>query len=211
MADFAKTYGSWIAIAVVLFLVAVAGWLYWQHRQQQQAAEHSEELHRIFGDIAAGNTKTVPSRLEALAKSSDGALRASALLTKAAIALENNDRKAAIATYREVAGDEDLAQPFRDAATVRATALEFDTMKPEDVIARLQPLATAGNPWFGSAGELRALAYLKQGHNNKAGQLFAAIAADRQVPESIRSRAVQIAGTLGVDASASLPALQQQD
>jgi hypothetical protein len=41
--------------------------------------------------------------------------------------------------------------------------------------------------------------------------MFAAIAADRQAPETTRSRAVQIAGTLGVDASASTPGLEQQD
>ena len=45
----------------------------------------------------------------------------------------------------------------------------------------------------------------------EAGRLFAAIAADHQVPETIRTRAVQVAGTLGVDAAASMPALQQQD
>jgi hypothetical protein len=49
------------------------------------------------------------------------------------------------------------------------------------------------------------MAYLKQGQKDKAGRLFAAIAADQQVPETIRNRAVQIAGTLGVDASASAP------
>jgi hypothetical protein len=41
--------------------------------------------------------------------------------------------------------------------------------------------------------------------------MFAAVAADKQVPGSIRSRAVQMAGSLGVDASASIPALEQQD
>ena len=51
----------------------------------------------------------------------------------------------------------------------------------------------------------------KQGKKAEAGRMFAAVAADKQVPPTIRSRAVQIAGTLGVDASASLPALEQQD
>ena len=211
MADFAKSYGKWIALAVVLFLAAVGGWLYWQHQQQQKAAQQSEELHRIFGDIAADNLKTVPARLEALEDANSDALQASALLTGAAIALEGNDRAKAVAKYRELATDDGMPQLYRDVATIRMTALEFDTMKPEEVIARLQPMAKAGNPWFGTAGEMTALAYLKQGQNQKAGQLFAAIAADRQVPDSIRSRAVQIAGTLGVDASASLPALEQQD
>jgi hypothetical protein len=208
--EFARRYGMWLVLAVVLLLAGVGGWLYWQNQQQQRSAERSEELHRIFRDISAGNMDTVPQRLEQLEDSGD-AMRASALLTGAAAALETNDRARAIAKYRELANDDGLPQPYRNIATVRLTALEFDTMKPEDVVARLQPLAKAGEPWFGSAGELTALAYLKQGQDRKAGELFAAIAADQQVPASIRSRAVQIAGTLGVDASASLPAFQQQE
>ena len=53
------------------------------------------------------------------------------------------------------------------------------------------------------------MAYLKQGQKAKAGKLFADIAADQQVPPTIRTRAVQLAGTLGVDATASLPTLNQ--
>ena len=208
---FAKRYGTWIAVAVVLFLVAVGGWLYWQNRQQEQAAEQSEEMHRIFGDVVAGNLNTVPQRLEQLEKSGSDALSASATLTRAAVALERNDRAQAVSLYRQVAADEGLPQAYRDVGTVRATAIEFDALKPEDVVARLAPMTRPGHPWFGSAGEMTALALMRQGQNERAGRLFAQIAADRQVPPSLRSRAVQIAGTLGVDASASLPAFDQQD
>jgi hypothetical protein len=30
MENFAKTYGKWLIAAVVVFLIAVAGYLYWQ-------------------------------------------------------------------------------------------------------------------------------------------------------------------------------------
>jgi hypothetical protein len=110
-----------------------------------------------------------------------------------------------------VMDDKGLAQPYRDLAAVRLTALEFDQMPPTDVIARLKPLTVAGNPWFGSAGEMTAMALLKMGRKDEAGRLFAAIAADDTVPDTIRSRAVQIAGTLGIDATASLPATARQD
>jgi hypothetical protein len=79
-------------------------------------------------------------------------------------------------------------------------ATDFDAMKPEDAIARLKPLAVPGNPWFGSAGELVAAAYLKQGKKDLAGPLFASIAKDQTVPRSLRSRARQMAGQLGFDA-----------
>jgi hypothetical protein len=209
ISDFAKRYGSWLVAAMVLFLAAVGGWMYWQHRQELEAQRQSEELSQVYADIGGDRMQSVPQRLEGLSKADNDVVRASALLAEAAVAIEKNDRPAALAKLRQVANDGGLPQPYRDLATVRATALEFDSLKPEYVIARLQPLAQPGNPWFGSAGELTAMAYLKQNQRAKAGRMFAAIAADTEVPETLRSRAVQIAGTLGVDASASLPTIAQ--
>jgi hypothetical protein len=205
MEGFAKTYGLWIAIIMVLFLAGVGGWLYWQEQQRQQTAQRTEELTAVYNDIGAGNMEQASSRLEALEGDSDAMVRSLALLTQAAIALEGNDPPAALEKYRAVADDGAVPDAYRNLALIRATALEFDTIEPAQVISRLQPLVEAGNPWFGSAGELTAMAYLKQGEKERAGRLFAAIAADGQVPETIRSRAVQIAGTLGIDASAALP------
>jgi len=124
-------------------------------------------------------------------------------MTQAAIALGNNDRSTALSKYRAVAADSGLPQPYRDAALIRATGLEFDSIKPQEVISRMEPLAKPGNPWFGSAGEMTALAYLKLGQKDKAGRLFASMATDPQVPDTIRNRAQQIAGTLGIDVSAA--------
>ncbi|MDQ3246520.1 MAG: tetratricopeptide repeat protein [Pseudomonadota bacterium] len=207
--DFAQKYGRWLIVAAVLLLAAVGGWLYWQHRQDQQAQRQSEELSQVYGDIARNQMQTVPPRLQALGQSDNDVIRASALLTEAALALEKNDRATALNRFKQISGDGSLPQPYRDLAIVRSTTLEFDTLKPEEIIARLQPLAQSGKPWFGSAGELTAMAYLRQNQPERAGKLFAAIAADPQVPATMRSRAVQIAGTLGVDASASLPGISQ--
>lgn len=207
--DIARKYGAWIIAGVVLLLGATGGWIYWQDRQAKAAAQHSEVLAQIYTDIGAGKIDNVPQRLDALAGETSGALKASAMLARAAVASERNERAVATAKYHQIAADEDLPQPYRDLGLIRATALDFDTVRPEQVIARLQPLTKPGNPWFGSAGELTAMALIKQGKKLEAGRLFAAIAADQQVPETIRLRSVQMAGTLGVDASASMPATTQ--
>jgi len=209
VSDFAKRYGGWIVGGIILFLAAVGGWLYWQDRQAKQAQAESETLAAIYADIAAQNTGNVPQRLKPLADSDNDIVSATARLAQAAVALEKNDRATALAQFKDVAADKGLPKPYRDLATVRATALEFDSLKPEQVIERLEPLTKAGEPWFGSAGELTAMAYLKQGQKAKAGKLFADIAADQEVPPTIRTRAVQVAGTLGVDATASLPTISQ--
>lgn len=206
---FAKRYGTMIAGAALLFLAAVGGWLYWQDRQSKAAAADSETLTSALTSLDAGPSAypTVSPTLDKLTNSSSEGIATEARLAQAAIALGSGNRASATAIYRSIADDKGLADPFRDLATVRLAALEFDSVKPEAVIARLEPLAKPGNPWFGSAGELTAMAMLKQGRKADAGRLFAAVAADKQVPESIRSRAVQIAGTLGVDATASLPGI----
>ena len=204
---FAKRYGTMLAGGVLLFLAGIGGWLYWQDRQSKSAAADSETLSAAMTDIADKRTATVGPTLDSLANSASEGIATEARLAQASVALAGGNRASAIAIYRSVADDSGLAQPFRDLATLRLVSLEFDSIKPEAVIARLEPLAKPGNPWFGSAGELTAMAMLKQGRKAEAGRLFAAIAADTQVPDTIRSRVVQIAGTLGVDATASLPGL----
>ena len=206
---FAKRYGTIIAGGILLFLAAVGGWLYWQDRQSKLAATDSETLTSALASLDGGPAAApaVTPILDKLTNSPSEGIATEARLAQAAVALGAGNRASAIAIYRSITDDSGLAAPFRDLASIRLVSLEFDTIKPEAVIARLEPLAKPGNPWFGSAGELTAMAMLKQGRNGDAGRLFAAVAADSQVPESIRSRAVQIAGTLGVDATASLPGM----
>jgi hypothetical protein len=204
--DMAKSYGKWLIAAAVLLLAAVGGYLYWQDRQKQQVAEQSEALSAAIDKIGEGNMKGAQADLEPLSKASNDVVRASSELAKAAVALRGNDRKTALDIYKRIAADDGMPQPYRDLATVRGTMVEFDQLKPDEIIARLSPLAEPGKPFFGTAGEMVALASLAKGDRNGAGQMFARIAADRQVPDSIRSRAVQFAGSLGVDATASLPA-----
>ena len=200
----AQRYGGWIVAAAVLFLAAIGGYLYWQNQKGQQAAHDSEAMSAALDKVGSGNIKGAAADLVPLSESSNDVTRATALLGRASLAVQQNDRKAASDIYKQVAADEDLPQPYRDLATVRGAMVDFDSMKPDDVIARLKPLVEPGKPFFGSAGELTGMAMLAKGDRAGAGQLFARIAADRQVPESIRNRAVQVAGSLGVDASASL-------
>ena len=205
MAERAKRYGGLVIGAVLLFLLAVAGYLYWQDRQRKQAEAGTEQLTGALQDIGANKVATAPATLDTLRQSDAEGVKAIAGLTRAALALQQGNRKLAATIYAQVAADKGLARPFRDLALVRGTSLEFDTLKPDEVIARLQPLAVAGEPFFGSAGEMIGMALLAKGQKPAAAQLFAKIAADDGVPDSLRARAVQVAGTLGLDASASLP------
>jgi hypothetical protein len=201
--DFFKENGSWLIAAVVLFLTASGGIIWWKQHQVQHNEGQVEELAQTYKDVGGGKMGQAPQQLDDLSKSGSKAVSASAQFARAAVALQQGDTKLATATYTSIANDDGLPKPYRDAALIRQTALEFDELKPQDVISRLAPLAKPGEPWFGSAGEMTALAMMKQGNNQQAGQLFAAIARDQSVPEAIRARAVQVASSLGVDVAAT--------
>ena len=200
----AKQNAKWGIAALVLFLAASGGYIWWQQHRTARSEAQIEQLADIYRTVGEGNVVNAPQQLDELSKSGSKAVRASAEFSSASIAIQQGDPKTAIAKYRAIAGESSLPQPYRDVALIRQTALEFDQIKPEEAIARLAPLARPGNPWFGTAGEMTALALIKQGKKDEAGRLFAAIAKDKNVPDTIRQRAVQIAGSLGVDASAAL-------
>ncbi|SFF74950.1 hypothetical protein SAMN05518801_101217 [Novosphingobium sp. CF614] len=197
---FMKNYGKPLLAVIVLGLLAFGGWLYWDHRQTKQYEADTESFVQALDKVQAGNLDDAKARLAPIAAQGSDGNATSARLMLAAIALEQQRKADALKLYRQVAGDAKAPQPLRDLALVREIAANFDAMKPQDVVDRLKPLAAPGNPWFGAAGELVGMAYLKQGRQDQAGPLFAAIAKEEDVDDGLRSRARQLAAVLGVDA-----------
>jgi hypothetical protein len=195
-----KRYGALIIGGVLLFLIALGGFLWWQQRQQEQAGAKGEALIAAFEDVQAGRSKAALPKLDQLASEGAPGHQAAALLTKADAAVQDGNLPAAAAGFKAVADSGEIAEPYRQLALIRQTTVEFDRIQPAEVIRRLEPLAVAGGPWFGSAGELVALAHLKANQPQRAAPIFAAIAKDEKIPQSIRSRALQMAGALGIDA-----------
>lgn len=207
--DFARKHAGWLIAAVILFLAASGGWIFWQYYQTRQSEQAVDQLAQIYTALGKGQVGNAPARLDVLSRERSKAVRASAMFGRAAVAIQQGDSKLAIAKFREIAADKSLPEPFRDLALIRQTALEFDSLKPEQVIARLEPLAKAESPWFGSAGEMTGMALIKQGKTAQAGALFAAIAKNDQVPEQLRARSIQMASSLGVDVSNAMPQIAQ--
>lgn len=202
LAQFWTRYGRWMLVALGLGLLALAGYLYWREERNRAAGEFGSQLLQAAEQLEAGNTADAAPVFAKAATSDERGYEALGRLTQAALAA--NDGKAAEAAkiYAALAADDDMAQPFRDLATVRQLMLQYDTLPYATLTAKLQPLAQPGNPWFGSAGEMLAVAHMRAGKPELAAPLFAAIAKDNRVPASIRARTSQMASMLGVS---SLP------
>lgn len=198
-----RRWGRWMIGGVVAALLAFAGVLFWQNHQQSVAGADGAKLLDSFDQLGKGDTAAANKSLADLSGSGGAGYRALAKYVQADIALQKNDLKSAAAMFAAVAGDASLPQPFRDLALIRQTSAEFDKLSPDVVIARMKPLAVKGAPWFGSAGELLGIADIQAGQHEAAARLFAAIAEDENTPETLRTRAAQMAGSLKAEPSRS--------
>lgn len=199
--DFLKNHGVKVLGGVTLLLAGLGGYLLWNNYNERQLEAQSETLVAALDYAQQRDFKTAEEKIAPLlADGSSPGARTAAQFLQASAALEQGDTAKATTLFKAIAADSAAPPALRDLARVRDVSTNFDSMNPADVIARLEPLAKPGNSWFGSAGELVAMAHLENGDRAEAGRIFADIAKDENQPETLRSRSRQMAGLLGVDA-----------
>jgi hypothetical protein len=200
LAGFLQKYGVAIGSVLIIFLLSFGGYLFYNLQVEAALEADSEEIVSILDYAQAEDFRSVKERTAALLDDETPGVRTSARLLHAAAALETDEPDRAIELYAQIAADQDAPQALRDLARLREVATGFDSLEPADAIARLADLAEPENPFFASAAELTAMAHLEAGNREEAGTLFAAIAKDESLPQTLRDRALQMTGQLGVDA-----------
>ncbi|MGZ8349857.1 MAG: tetratricopeptide repeat protein [Allosphingosinicella sp.] len=204
--QFVSRYGWWLLAGVVLVLAAIGGFIWWQNRQQELAGAQGTALLEALDTMESGNRNAAIPKVAELVGSDVEGYRVAGLFARATNEAEAGNAAAAAATLKSIADNGELAEPYRQAALIRQTMIEFDRLQPQEVIRRLGPLARPGNAWFGTAGEMVGIAHLKMNRPDLAGPLFGRIARDESVPDSIRTRVIQMAGSLGINAMPDQPA-----
>ena len=193
-------FGRPLAALVIFGLIAFGGWLYWQSYSAGQAGERGRQFSAAIDTLSQNRPKAASAEAEPLTKSGDQTYRALALMLQGNAAQAQNQPAIAAARFGAVANDSHFDPALRHVALLRQTLVELDTLPPASVIARLRGLVAEPGPAFASAAELTALAELKRGNDRAAGLLYKRIAEAPGVPDTLKSRAVQMAGMLGVDA-----------
>jgi hypothetical protein len=194
-----ERYGRLFIGGLVGMLALVAGFLFWTDHKAKNAGIMGERFDKALERVDASDVKGADQQFSAIAKDDQGGYRVSALFSQAGLAIKANNLKKAADLYDQIAKDPSVPQQWRDMALVRKTTVEFDSLKPADVIARISPLVNKDNAQFGSAAELKAIALMKMGRKEEAGKLFAAIYKEETVPQSLRDRALRMTSVLGVN------------
>lgn len=208
--QFFKQYGVALGSAVALIVVGMFGYWWWDSTSEAALEAQSEAVVSALDSVEANNFPGAEEKVEELVDDGSIGARTVARFLQAGAAIEQGEDERAVELYAAIAADADAPQSLRDLALIREVSTNFDDRKPEDVIAKLSALAVPGNAYFGSAGELVAIAHLEAGNRDEAGALFSAISQDEDTPETLRNRSRQMAGLLGVDAIVDVEELLEQ-
>jgi hypothetical protein len=188
LAQIWQRYNGIIVGVVVLVVVAVGGWRFWQHRQQtlaQEAAVRYEEALRFSSE---NKSQEAQGAFETVVKEDGGT--GYALLARFRLAAELGQQNAenGASAYDALAKDASVPALWKDLARLRAAWLRLDTAEPAALRQAMEPLAAPTNTWRHSARELLGLSGLKAGDMDYAGRWFDQIAADRETPATLRQR-----------------------
>ena len=186
IAEVWRRYNGVIVGVAVLIVAAVGGWRYWQYReatQAQGAAARYQEALRLDQD---GKSEESAQILRGLTTDSAAGYR---LLARFRLAAETGQQNAedGAKAFDALASDGAVPPVMQDLARLRAAMLRLDA-DPATAQAALERIATPANAWRHTAREMLGLAALKRGDYDAAGRWFDQIAADRETPQSLRSR-----------------------
>lgn len=187
LADLWRRYSALIVGVLVLGVVAVGGWRFYEYRQQLAAQAQSAQLETA---LKASREQRGEDAEKALADIARGGGSSYALVARFRLAGEVGRRDASegSAAFDALAADAAVPQVLRDLARLRAGALKLDTATYAELRPSLEPAAANGQPFRHAARELLGIAALKARNFDEAGRWFDQILADREAPQGLRQR-----------------------
>ena len=196
-----RRYGWLLIVGAVVIVAAALAWQFYTRAQNQtDAAAASRYIAAInaiengpAGDSHAGQIPV----LDQLAATAPEGYRTLARLRAAGLKANTGDLQGAEALWNQVAADSSADALLRDFATLMATQHDLDGGSPDQLQARLKPIATLDNPWSAMAREQLAILDLRGGKTDDARQTLKALSADFLAPAGVRARASALLAGLG--------------
>lgn len=186
-AELWKKYGWVVTSLAVLAVLAVAGWQFWLHRENQASQAVGARFEAALKSSRDGDGKQAEAILKELAGSAPAGYR---LIARFRLAAETakGDAAAGVAAFEALAGDATLDATYRDLARLRAGILRVDLSSFAEVKTALESLASPQGVWRHSAREFLGIAALKANQFDEAGRWFDAAITDPQAPQALRQR-----------------------
>lgn len=187
-----RRYG-WIAVLAILLLVGGAAYNEWRKAQERAAAEALGDS--ILAALSAGDRRARASELESIA-APDAASQSVVDMMAASEEMEG-DPAAAAQRLLAIADRSDVAQVYRQIATLKAVMIPDSGLTAEDRRSRLSGLSLGAGITRLLAEEQLAYLDIESGDTEAAMQRLQQLAADAEATPGLRRRATQVIVALG--------------
>jgi hypothetical protein len=187
-----RRYG-WIAVLLILLLVAGAAWNEW--RKAQARAEAEARGDALLAALEADDPAAQGAALDALR--TGGPAEPVIALLSAAQAASTDGPAAGVEKLTALAADPAVPQLYRDLATLKAAMIGAGLTPPDARIAALEPLSAPGGAFRALALEQIAIAHVEAGRTDEAIAVLTDLVGGADAGAALQQRAAQLLLALG--------------
>jgi hypothetical protein len=193
---FVRRYGVYIAVVLVVFVLGVFAWQWWQADQTKSARRQSDAYAAAIDQASAGNFDDAKAAFEQLSEQGPRTYRVMAQVQRAAILAHQGDLEGALAGY-DAAAERASDPVLRDTIRLRAAYVAAETQDFAALQTRLQPLIDSDSRISFLAKELLAIEAWEAGQNDIARDTLENLSLAFDAPEPVRQRAQLALSVIG--------------
>ena len=186
-----KKYGDYVVALVAVLVLGAAGleiWRYWERSAREEAAR---DFHAAVQTAESGNAIAATKDFAKLAEEGPAGYAMLAKFHEAGQLIVQGKREEAIAIFRTLAQSRDSM--LSGAARVRLAWALADFAPREEIETVVAPLTDPNSAWRFLAREVLAYTAYRTGSAKEAAESYAALAAEQDAPEGVRTRASAMA------------------
>lgn len=184
-----NAYGTYIIAGVVVLLLAILGYRYWQERRISAIQTAGSEFLAATELVDNDKLDEAQKALAPIISSGPAGYAALARIKLAGAFAREGKVDDAVKVYDELAASSSADKFLRDYARLQSAMLMVDSEGWTALQNRLTDLMADNNPWRFSAREVAGLAALKAQKFDDARQMLGPLVSDPKVPPSIAERA----------------------
>ena len=192
-----KAYGDYAIALMALIILGIAGWQLWLRYESAQRAKASSEF--VAAERITNSTQAAAA-FDTLSKTAPGGYGQLSRLAEASALAVAGKPADAVTRYKAIAAADN--GPIGATARIRAAWLVADSAPRADLEALLQPINTDTSAWRQMAREVLAYSDYKAGKTKEAQTEFAALVADPDSPDALKSRVTAFAAFLAAGGAA---------
>lgn len=189
-----KKYGPWVISAILVIVIGTAARAWWLSRAVEQTRERGGAYLAAQGVEEPLASATA---FKEVAATGEGDFTALAGLRAGAAFGQAGKVEEAVAEYESIAAMEGIDPRLKELAQLRIVMVRADTMDPDEMLERLQPLSAIGAPWRIPALEFEAAAHVRKSNPEGAIESLTALIEEDSAPPSAKGRAAEMIAALG--------------